>query len=324
MKIFGAGLAGLLAGCAFPEAELFEAGDARQSKHKAVLRFRTPSVGEAVGIEFRKVRVNKGLWFDGRSVLPTIQTANWYSLKVAGRLFDRSIWNLDPVDRWIAPEDLLPQLAARCASRIHWSTPVTDSDIELHRVRGPIISTLPMPIMLALVGSADTPSPRPTFDHLPITVQRWRIPDADVFQTVYFPNPDVSLYRASITGNLLIAESVGAATPSYHEQMFAAFGLVEDNGEPLGSAKQSYGKIAPINEHWRKAFIFELSQRHSIFSLGRFGTWRNILLDDVLHDIGIVRRLIGQGSYDRAKYNAGVRASKGEQAYNETYRGEQG
>ena len=55
--IVGAGLAGLIAGSIFPRAQLFEAGDESQSIHKAVLRFRTSAVGDATGVEFKKVNV---------------------------------------------------------------------------------------------------------------------------------------------------------------------------------------------------------------------------------------------------------------------------
>lgn len=310
MKIFGAGLAGLLAGVMFPEAQIFEAGSSDQAQHKAVLRFRTPNVGAAVGIEFRQVRVHKGLWLDGHVVQPTIQLANWYSRKVTNKLNDRSIWNLDAVDRWIAPEDLLQSLAARCAPRVNWNHTVLAGDIVTAN-REPIISTLPMPVMAKMITTKELFQLMPEFRSAPISVRRWRVPDADVFQTVYFPSPYTTLYRASITGDLLIAESMSdtfGGQIGYEEELLTAFGLERGDVQPIDSvAIQRYGKINPIDDAWRKQFIFDLSQRHNIFSLGRFGTWRNILLDDVLHDISVVRRLIGVHGYDRARHNAGVR-----------------
>ena len=86
MKIFGAGISGLLAGCLLPQAEIFEAAPKGNINHKALLRFRTRSVGDAVGIEFRAVTVRKAIWLDGRFVAPTIQLANWYSRKVTEQI----------------------------------------------------------------------------------------------------------------------------------------------------------------------------------------------------------------------------------------------
>lgn len=296
MRIYGAGIAGLLAGCMFQTARIFEAGAEGQAQHKAVLRFRTSAVGDAVGIDFRKVRVHKGIWFDGEFVEPNIMLSNFYSKKVIGRLADRSIWNLDPADRFIAPEDFISMLAERCAGRIEWNHPITAE--EALNCPEPAISTLPMNLMAKFVL---TEQGTPDFSYAPIDVRRYRIPNADVFQTVYFPDPETSLYRVSITGDLLIAEYANKADDYY---FWDAFGLNPADCVSVEKVSQRYGKIAKIDEAWRKRFIFDLSHRHQIFSLGRFGTWRNLLLDDVLQDISVLKKLMNTSSYERIRHNA--------------------
>lgn len=302
MNIYGAGIAGLLAGSVFQTARIIEAGPENQSQHKAVLRFRSSIVGDTVGIDFRKVRVHKGIWIDGRFVEPNIMLSNLYSKKVIGRIADRSIWAVDAVDRFIAPDSFIEQLAERCGKRIEWNTRVTTEMIELER--GGIISTIPMPIMVKLISNLDPTSPPtdvPEFNYAPITVKRWRLPKTDVFQTVYFPDPATSLYRASITGDMMIAEYAGV---SDDYDFFEAFGLNSDSAQETEKVSQRYGKISPIDNEWRKRFIFKLSSDYEIFSLGRFGTWRNLLLDDVVKDISVIKKLSCVGNYERSRHAA--------------------
>ena len=298
MKIYGAGLAGLLAGCQFQTARIYEANSESSVNHKAVLRFRTPAVGDAVGIDFRQVRVHKGIWDAGKYVQPSILLANQYSNKVVGRLADRSIWNLDPVDRFIAPENLIGQLAERCFGRIKFNHRVTKE--EFLDCSEAAISTMPMRIAAQLSGHTTAVEADKIFSYAPITVRRWRIPGADVFQTVYFPNPTTTLYRASITGDLLIAEYAGEED-GY--PLLKAFGLRSNDIEPIERVKQVYGKISPIDNNWRKKVIFDLSTQNNIFSLGRFATWRNILLDDVIQDISVIKKLLNTTTYDRSRLN---------------------
>ena len=80
--IVGAGLAGLLAAHAWPGASLVEAAARPTEVHKAVLRFRTRNVANLVGIEFRAVRVHKGIWQSTKFVEPNIRSANLYAQKV--------------------------------------------------------------------------------------------------------------------------------------------------------------------------------------------------------------------------------------------------
>lgn len=307
--IYGAGLAGLLAATQFQTAQIIEANKEEHISHKALLRFRSPDVGNAIGIPFKKVLVRKGVSKDGQFVDVNIALANSYSQKVLGRTVDRSIWNLDPVERYIAPEDLIPQLVKRNKHRISFNTKVTPELIEKHQKQGrKIISTMPLPLTMDFVAMRLPPQIQ--FERRRINVLRMRIVGCDVYQTIYFPceAKDNPVYRASITGDLLIVEFVDYEGRRENEilqkhliEVMDAFNLSFLQSEPLEKVNQSHGKIAEIDSDWRKEAIHQLSVKHGIFSLGRFGTWRNILLDDVLDDISLIRKLMRGSSYELAK-----------------------
>jgi hypothetical protein len=117
-----------------------------------------------------------------------------------------------------------------------------------------------------------------------------------VYQTVYFPDDRTRLYRASITGSTLICEFAGGppeGVDNWMETIDAAFGLA---GVPwyttAEGVTQRYGKIAPIDDSARRSLLFGLTQNCGIYSLGRFATWRNLLLDDVVDDIAVIKRLM--------------------------------
>lgn len=308
IKIYGAGLAGLIAANThFQNATIFEAGQEGSTAHKALLRFRTSAVGDAVGIEFKKVRVYKNININNKYVEPSIWLANQYSKKVTGKIMDRSIWNLDPVDRYIAPENFIEQLIDRVRNRINYGHSISSID----RGETPIISTIPMSAMLKL---ADRYSPMntvsmtrgiwPEFEAAPIKVSRYRIKNCDAYQTIYFPDPHMSVYRVSLTGDMLIVESISGQESSdlSYVTEFAvhrAFGISDEDVTSIESVSQRFGKIAPIDNEWRRKFIFDLSHEYNIYSLGRFATWRNILLDDVLKDVSVIKKLMNGSSYDR-------------------------
>jgi hypothetical protein len=138
-----------------------------------------------------------------------------------------------------------------------------------------------------------------TFSRSGITVHRWRIPGADVFQTLYYPEQHLNVYRASITGDTLIVETVGPLGDMDDEEINKSFGIQLSGCESLGSVDQKYGKIAPIDDAVRKQLLFRLTMERNIYSLGRFATWRNILLDDVVDDIAAIKKLLkANNAYD--------------------------
>lgn len=291
--IVGAGLAGLIAAHAWPAATILEATPQPRAAHRALLRFRTEAVARLTGVEFRRVTVRKGIWADGAFQPPAIRWANLYARKVLGRLAgDRSIWNLDTAERFIAPDNLYEQLIDSVGARIQWNTPANFAGQQT------LVSTAPLPFVLKALGIDNGVQ----FDKASIRVTRWTIPGADVFQTVYFPETWLNVYRASITSNLLIVESVDDLDEGDHQELERAFGVRLSDCDALGSVEQRYGKIAPIEDAVRKQLLFKLTHEHNIYSLGRFATWRNILLDDVVDDIGAIKRLLkANNAYDLRK-----------------------
>lgn len=296
MKIIGAGLAGLIAAHKFPQAGILEAAPTRQANHHALLRFRSPAVGEAVGYDFTKVRVHKGIYLNKRFHAPNIRLANLYSMKVAGAVLDRSIWDVEPCDRWVAGEGFIDWLHERVGHRIQYGHLV---DVALLSPHEPLISTIPMHQTYKMLGGSVASMPE--FRSANISVARFRVQGANVHQTIYFPAEETPVYRASITGDLLIVESIGDHLESHLPNVLAAFALEDADVTPLSKVRQSYGKITPIDEDWRRAFIWEATHKHNVFSLGRFATWRNILLDDVLEDCEVIKRLVTSSTYERAK-----------------------
>ena len=296
-RIIGAGLAGLLAAHAWPNTPVIEAASEPRAEHKALLRFRSDAVARLTGIDFRKVTVRKGIWHRGEYRSPTIALANAYSRKVTGALLpDRSIWNLDAAERFVAPNDFYERLVDHVGSRIQWAT---SDDFR----NGPVISTAPLPIVLGSFGMLPV-----EFKRAAIEVLRFRIPHCDLFQTVYFPDPRISLYRASITADLLIVERMAApdSTPFSALESDAirlAFDVAPEY--EVDRTTQQYGKIIPLDDTVRKSILFGLTHDHNVYSLGRFATWRNVLLDDIVDDIGVIKRLLKTGDkFDVARARA--------------------
>lgn len=78
-----------------------------------------------------------------------------------------------------------------------------------------------------------------------------------------------------------------------------AFGIGSDRAEPMDSGVQEYGKIVPLPHHESQQLLGYLTVKHNIYSLGRFATWRNLLLDDVVQDAATIFRLMRMSSYGK-------------------------
>lgn len=309
-SIIGAGMAGMLAACKFPGATIYEAGPERV-EHRAVLRFRDESVSRLTGIPFKRVEVQKAVYAGPNKPLIIgncpLNIQNQYAIKVTGNLISRSINSLEPSVRYIAPDDFHQRLLDRFRGQISFNSPVTDGDILSMRDLMPqtaIISTMPMPAMAKMMG-LDVQGSEFRMEPEPILVTRYKLnfPVSDVYQTIYFPQTSMQVYRASITGGDLIIEGICAPDkPDYFAsgelfEILAAFGLREDQVTFSEQKVQKFGKIVPLSKQVRESIIYELTKEFNVFSLGRFACWKSILLDDVAKDLDRLENMIGANMY---------------------------
>ncbi len=308
MKIYGAGMAGLIAGHMFRrfEPEIHEIQPELPNNHEAVLRFRSEAVSIATGIPFRRVRVYKQVMYKsevyvGEVMPPKIN--NQYSLKVTGQVLNRSIVNLDPVDRWIAPVDFVDQLSN--GLDIRYSSSLNIDRLDKEEIK---ISTIPMPV---LVKYFDTPGCftsilnfafKPTWN----VVVDFASPQIDVHQTTYFPESKYPYYRATLTGSRLIIEYIEEPKdmPSDTHEVMSALGIPRYVAREYRKQRMEYGKIVPVDSAARKQIIRHATEKYQCYSLGRFATWRQILLDDIVNDIKVIEQLINADSYTRALVEA--------------------
>lgn len=298
MIVLGAGLAGCLFGALNKDAQIYESND-NTTTHQAILRFRSPVISEAIGIPFEKVKVYKGIWHDDKQVPLSPNVISLYSRKVSDRLSYRSITNLDTVDRWIAPANFLDQLKEQCYGRIIYNCDINKKFIlDCQKTNEIVISTIPLGVISKYMDMEISTS----HNSSSIYVNRYFISDCDVYMTQYYTGLSTRCYRASINKNILIIESVAETTHSDFDMVCTSFGITGMLIEPIiENHIQKNGKMIPIDEAERRAAILKLTIDYGIYSLGRFATWRNILMDDVYKDILVIKRLMNKDKYEHYK-----------------------
>jgi len=298
--VIGAGQAGLLAArrLAHHHPVIIEQQETLPNNHGALLRFRTDEIAKSLGIEFQKVMVYKGvLCEDQRTITnsPTIRDFNAYSYKTTKRIAPRSIINIEHAVRYVAPINFISNLAS--GTNIQYGKSLQDYFNK--RVNGePIVSTVPMPILMETLHYPFKPS----FHYQPIWSINCILADTEVYQTLYVPYADDEPYRVSITGNKMTLEFAfdpnGDDCDTYDYVNWYC-DLIFGRNRSFGNVtikQQDYGKIVPIDDNERQKFILWATDKFNIYSLGRYATWRQLLLDDVMKDIALISKMILQRS----------------------------
>lgn len=301
-------MAGLLASAMLRNEvdNVIEAGPDIPNNHHALLRFRSSIVGDTLGIPFKKVKIMKGVH---GSLGNPVSDAISYSKKVVGHPALRSISTAqgEIEERWVAPSDLVQRMAELTDFR---SFVFNARFTEPHQLgnQDPIISTIPMPNLMKILGYKSPAFCEETFKHRTMGTIRVEIPNCEAWATLYFPDPYCPIYRASLCGPEMIIECVNQNwnLRAIIQHAVTAFGLhPDDEGNLLSKYKeQPYGKIMPIDDEVRKRFILWATEKHNIYSLGRFATWRpGLLMDDLVQDVRKIQSLVNSHSarYDHAK-----------------------
>jgi hypothetical protein len=168
-----------------------------------------------------------------------------------------------------------------------------------------VISTVPMPIMMKLASW----SPAIEFKFKTIWSAWCEVtePVMDLYQTIYYPDPELPYYRASITGNKIVVEfnAEPKAVETCFDSILNDFGILYGPAHSFRDIKikeQKYGKLLPIDDSARRRFIVAMTDEYRIYSIGRFATWRQILMDDVVSDAARLDKWISDregGTYTR-------------------------
>lgn len=299
IKIIGAGMAGLLAARMLYRHDplVYERASSLPNNHTAVLRFRSPEVGDVLGIPFKKVRVLKGT-ADWRGPVSSVLA---YTDKTLGEYrTDRSIpIKFEVVDRWIAPPDLI----ARMAEGINV---VYDYDFVFPGEKTKVISTIPMPDLASSLGYE--PFRAREFGYSSGMNVRAVVDKCEAYLSLYVPDPAVRFSRLSVTGSELIIEYQIIKQFIMNDTMIktdiiracAMLGIDPDRVISHEVHQQRYSKITPILETERREFIYWASTLQGrAYSLGRFATWRpGLLVDDLPRDIRFIENMM-TGTVDR-------------------------
>ena len=299
IAILGAGMAGLLAGNMLRRHKLriIEAQRELPNNHHAVLRFRDKGVSDQLHIPFREVRV-----FKSCDEADPVKAMLRYSKKVVGRYEPRSLINLEPSTRYIAPPDLVQRMADGLP--IIFNAPVESfGDLPPDHA---IISTIPMMMLMDLLKY---PGPRPLFKSEPGWSVTANVIGCDAFVTRYVTDPDKPFYRISLTGNKLIVEGTGAGE---REECLAVarmaghhIGIDPQCVEQVSFHPARYAKLAELSGEARQMaddFMLWATLEHNVYSLGRFATWRRgLLLDHLVKDILKIERWMQSSRFNVRK-----------------------
>lgn len=312
MNIIGAGMAGLLAGGMIRDqsVSIWESAASLPNNHSAVLRFRSSIVGDALDIPFKKVKMMKTTdpWRN------PVADAMAYSLKTNGTASLRSVAtaNGEISERYIAPENLIQELRKRVTGDVFFDIKIGTDALEF--MSRPIISTIPMPVLMKLLKYDEIPK----FSYVNGFNINCLVPKSDAYVSLYVPNPYREFNRVSLTGQKLTIEfsfpeltneelKIKAEEISNDESAvnllvldaLYCLGMEDCEWQDAKLSMQPYSKILPIDEGERRRFILWASDNFGIYSLGRFATWRpGLLMDDVVNDVRVIRKIIKNGSYE--------------------------
>lgn len=303
--IVGAGLAGLLAGAMMRNRvkAIIEKQPKLPNNHTAVMRFRSSAVADATNIPFRKVQVAWAIQREsGRNDLYIAMrySANCTAKYDPTRSIARFLPGLTIDERYISPPNLPSLLAERVMADIDFHSPV---DIHPHALcqEGPIISTIPMPILAKTLGYEGFKKSK--FAYQPGTTCSVLVENLDCYATLYLPFSE-AFQRISITGDKIAAESYCFSGDGSLEQYLRShlanyIGILPVFKNSISTRRSQYAKIVSIDENERRHFIRWATREHGVYSLGRFATWRpGLLLDDVVQDVRHITAMLDGGGHD--------------------------
>ena len=317
LVIIGAGISGSMAAGYFSSLSpiVFDASPKHNplDNHKAVMRIRDHQIGLILGCPMEEVKVRKAVLFDGElHDNASITMANMYSLKTNGTISERSIGELGVAKRYMIHD--VPSIKGDVCfdHELYYVEPgkLYFRDFSLreptHHPERIIeydycISTIPMNKLIEATGMSKKYNL--DFTGRPIHICKAELTiQSNVHQTIYIPEDKYVSYRATLQGNVMIIEAVKEIEFDEVYSIADYFGVSSEKIANMNFNKQNLGKIIPIDDDIRRAIILQLTTEFNIYSVGRFALWKQVLVDDVVKDLGVVSKMMA-ASRTEARYN---------------------
>lgn len=309
LVIIGGGVAGAVASGFFKylSPQVFEATNSDPlENHNAIMRFESNAIPMILGVPATSVKVTKNIYYQGNVYAnPEIRFSNMYSKKVIDKLSKRSIDNLQTEQRFILTKKIK-------INNINYNHKLVGKDrnnlIFMHKeqfIKIPYdvcISTIPMPRLLEMdVFNLNMLNYTATNIYTAKYNLCTKI-DNSLCQTIYFPDNDLGVYRASIVNGEMLIESVSRIKHREVEIVLESFGLVDSDIEFVSSNSNKLGKIYTEKDIERRKIIMQLTDEFNIYSFGRYAIWKSIRADDLISDLHKIKNML-EVSKIESKYN---------------------
>lgn len=289
IKILGAGLAGLLAYNFFKNEEVIIYEKCKKenflSNHNALLRLKKDELPRMLGIDYIKIEIEKNyLYNDKLYTSPNIRMLNEYSLKVSDKIEKRSIRDDYGNERIMFDlSDIDPKkYPILFDSEINTKNDIGDFDY--------CISTLPMNINSKIfnIKSHLEMKSKPIYVYyIYLNIK------TEINQTIYICSKEDSAYRATLQNNIIILEGLSEIDKTYLFYYCGFFGIYRNMIMKIEKRTQDNGKISDMDDIKRKTFLYNLTSKQNVFSLGRYAVWKTkLMLDDLLDDLYKIKRMM--------------------------------
>lgn len=268
--------------------------------HEAIIRIKNKKLGDILGCSLKEIEVTKEIYSEGKIYKRSnSRLNNLYSYKTNKAFMNRSISGTKDQNqkRYLLPANFTVE------PFVGWELVGikkkylifidTISGTEQHVSYDVCISTIPLPTLLKIIGYKH--NMYFGYENIFIKKIKYSLKAKGIYQTIYFPDLYLDTYRATLEENCLTVESMNELTGDEITIIESAFGLdcLSTESEVFLNHKQKFGKIQPVEyDYERKAALLYLTKEYNIYSLGRFATWRQVMVDDLVGDLEKIKSMI--------------------------------
>ena len=260
-----------------------------ENSHRSILRCRDPKMLNELKIPYEEIKISKGIIYNNQFLTEcNLKLNNIYSQKVnKGVVRGKSILNIKDDIRYQPSGDMFELLT----KGIEYNENVNWKDI-IHSNKL-IASCLDINQVMKELNINNIYEYGKHFKIWIVTVDI--LEDIGIYQTLYYLGSE-PYYRVSLEMRKLTVEFIQDPFEfdmNDLEKILLDFGInAKIDRSSIILSGMEYGKMVNMQDNLRKGVIGYLTEKYNIFSFGRKGLWKSILLEDVYEDLLKMKTLI--------------------------------